>query len=68
MRLYDVAISFVDDTRPPRQICVFSHRGCRDRILVLVHMRVVGVDDEESAKAFERAFSKIVPPKRRVQT
>jgi len=29
--------------------------------------RDLGVDDEESAKAFERAFSKIVPPKRRVQ-
>jgi hypothetical protein len=30
--------------------------------------RDLGVDGEESAKAFERAFSKIVPPKRRVQT
>ena len=30
--------------------------------------RDLGVDDEGSAKAFERAFSKIVPPKKRVQT
>jgi hypothetical protein len=27
--------------------------------------RNLGVDDEESAEAFERAFSKIVPPKSR---
>jgi hypothetical protein len=27
-------------------------------------VRELGVDDEESAKNFERAFSKIVPPKR----
>jgi hypothetical protein len=30
--------------------------------------RDLGADDEESAQAFERAFSKIVPPKRSVQT
>ena len=27
--------------------------------------RDLGVEDEESAKQFERAFEKIVPPKRR---
>jgi hypothetical protein len=28
--------------------------------------RDLGIDDEKSAKAFERAFKKIVPPKRGV--
>jgi hypothetical protein len=27
-------------------------------------VRELGVDDEQSAETFERAFSKIVPPKR----
>ena len=27
--------------------------------------RELGIDDEESGKAFEQAFEKIVPPKRR---
>jgi hypothetical protein len=29
--------------------------------------RDLGVDDEKSAKTFERAFAKIVPPKSRVR-
>jgi hypothetical protein len=30
--------------------------------------RDLGVDNEESAEAFEQAFSKVVPPKRRDQS
>jgi hypothetical protein len=29
--------------------------------------RQLGIDDEESSQTFERAFSKIVPPKRRTK-